>query len=597
VLRSAQMDFRILGPLEVWDGDRQLDLVGSKRRAVLAFLLLHANEVVSADRLIDQLWGEKAPRNAAAALQTHVSRLRKELGAEVVATRAWGYVLRTEPGAIDLERFQRLVAGAENLPARERAEQLREALALWRGGPLDDLAFEPALAKDIARLEELRLAVLENRIDADLEAGNHNGIVGELEAMIAENPLRERLRGQLILALYRSGRQAEALEVYRETRRVLADELGLDPSPALRELERAILQQDPALTATPASTGATSESGPRPGRRRRLYLGAVAVVLLGAIAAVAALVSTGGRHVARRSSPTAVRTVTTTRASAVGKHGTTTQLHAQVAVHPILGGGKRATARESASDVQVSKPSNSQHQRPVRPSGSTTQTATTAVEKQKRKPSAPPNRKKPVRIADGFSDPAIDTSIWTTWANGGGATADQSGGQLVFSIPAEATFESRFNSVGINAGTKCRFPGNFDARIDYALLRWPAGNGAAVSLAEFQAGPIDLISRTTSSKYGDFYNAWPDGGSIPLADTSGSLRITRSNGVVRTFFLHHGQWRELGTRRIFGEIWIGMMLSSNANEWQQMSVSAHFDNFLVTAPDATCPAGSDPRNP
>jgi DNA-binding SARP family transcriptional activator len=605
VLRSAQVDFRILGPLEVWDGDRQLDLVGSKRRAVLAVLLLHANEVVSADRLIDQLWGEKAPRNAAAALQTHVSRLRKELGAEVVATRAWGYVLRTEPGAIDLERFQRLVAEAENLPARERAEQLREALALWRGRPLDDLAFEPALAKDIARLEELRLAVLENRIDADLEAGNHNGIVGDLEALIAENPLRERLRGQLILALYRSGRQAEALEVYRETRRVLADELGLDPSPELRELERAILQQDPALAATPASTGATAESGPRPGRRRRLYLGAVAVVLLGTIAAVAAIVSTGGRHVAQLSSPSAVRTVTTTRASAVSGHGTTTHLHAQVAVHPIVRGGKRATATGSASHMQVSKPSSSQHQRQVRPSGSTTQTATTAttqtattaVEKQKRKPSAPPNRKKPVRIADGFSDPAIDTSIWTTWANGGGATADQSGGQLVFSIPADATFESRFNSVGINAGTKCRFPGNFDARIDYALLLWPAGNGAAVSLAEFQAGPIDLISRTTSSKYGDFYNAWPDGGSIPLADTSGSLRITRSNGVVRTFFLHHGQWRELGTRRISGEIWIGMMLSSNANEWQQMSVSAHFDNFLVTALDATCPAGSDPRNP
>src|SRR5262249_30725435 len=164
------------------------------RRAVLAFLLLHANEVVSSDRLVDQLWGEKAPRNAAAALRTHVSRLRKELGPELVATRAWGYVLRSEPGAIDVERFQRLVARAENLPAGERAEKLREALSLWRGTPLEDLAFEPALSKDIARLEELRLAVLENRVDADLEAGNHNELVGELETLIAENPLRERLR-------------------------------------------------------------------------------------------------------------------------------------------------------------------------------------------------------------------------------------------------------------------------------------------------------------------------------------------------------------------------------------------------------------------
>jgi DNA-binding SARP family transcriptional activator len=578
------MDFRILGSLEIWDGDRQVDLAGSKRRAVLAFLLLHANEVVSIDHLIDQLWGEKAPRNAAAALQTHVSRLRKELGPEVVATRAWGYVLRTEPGTIDLERFQRLVAAAENLPARARAEQLREALSLWRGGPLEDLAFEPALAKDIARLNELRLAVLENRIDADLEAGNHNGIVGELETLIAENPLRERLRGQLILALYRSGRQAEALEVYRETRRVLADELGLEPSPELRELERAILQQDPALAATPTRVESIAESGPRPGRRRRLYGGAVAVLLLGAIAAVAALVSTGGRHAAQRSSPPAGRSSTTTHATAVGTHRATTHLQAQV-----------AAAGASTSHAQTTKPSIPQHQRSARPSQATTRTATAPASKPK--PATPTNRTKPVRIADDFSDPTIDTSIWTTWANGGRATADQSGGQIVLSIPADATFENRFNSVGINAGTKCRFPGDFDARIDYTLLRWPAGNGAALSLAAFQTGPIELISRTTSPKYGDFYNAWPGGGSVPLADTSGSLRITRSKGIVKTYFLHHGQWRELGAQRISGGIWIGMMLSSNANEWQQMSVSAGLDNFVVTAPDATCPAGSDPRNP
>src|SRR5215469_9150699 len=152
------MDFRILGSLEVWDGERQLELGGPKRRAVLALLLLHANEVIAVDRLVDQLWGEKAPRNATAALHTHVHRLRKELGSEIIARRAWGYVLRTEPGALDLERFERLIKDAENLPARERAEKLREALALWRGPPLEDLAFEPALAADIARLDALHLA-------------------------------------------------------------------------------------------------------------------------------------------------------------------------------------------------------------------------------------------------------------------------------------------------------------------------------------------------------------------------------------------------------------------------------------------------------
>ena len=276
----AEMDFRILGSLEVWDGERQIELAGPKRRAVLAFLLLHANEVVAVDRLVDQLWGEKAPRNAAAALQTHVSRLRKELGADVVATRAWGYVLRIEAGELDLERFTQLTAAAESLPANERAAKLREALALWRGPPLEDLAFEPGLAGDISRLEELHLTVLENRIDADLEAGNEAGLIPELEALIAEQPLRERLRGQLILALYRSGRQAEALEVYRDTRRVLADELGLEPSPELRELERAILQQDPALRASPAIATVTAEPGVPPGRRRRIVVGAFLALLL-----------------------------------------------------------------------------------------------------------------------------------------------------------------------------------------------------------------------------------------------------------------------------------------------------------------------------
>jgi DNA-binding SARP family transcriptional activator len=282
------MDFRILGPLEVWDGERQLEVAGPKRRAVLAFLLLHANEVVGLDRLVDQLWGENAPRNAAAALHTHVSRLRKQLGSDVIARRAWGYVLRCDPDALDLKRFERQVAAAESLPARERARHLGEALALWRGAPLEGLSSEPALAPDIARLEELRLSVLENRVDADLEAGNQAGLVGELEALIALYPLRERLRGQLILALYRSGRQAEALEVYRETRRVLADELGLEPSPELRELERAILQQDPVIRTNPVGVVAAVESGVPPGRRRRIFIGAILALLLAGLGAATA---------------------------------------------------------------------------------------------------------------------------------------------------------------------------------------------------------------------------------------------------------------------------------------------------------------------
>jgi DNA-binding winged helix-turn-helix (wHTH) protein len=163
------LEFRVLGPLEVWREGQSIELPGSKRRAALALLVLHANEVVRTHRLIEDLWGEKLPANASAALHNHVSRLRKELGSEVIATKPWGYVLRTDPDAIDLEHFERLVVEAKPLAARERKAKLTEALALWRGPALADLGHEPAWALEIERLEELRLSALEQRIDADLE--------------------------------------------------------------------------------------------------------------------------------------------------------------------------------------------------------------------------------------------------------------------------------------------------------------------------------------------------------------------------------------------------------------------------------------------
>src|SRR6266545_2239528 len=206
------MEFRLLGSLEVWNGDVQIEIGGAKRRAVLALLLLHANEVVGTDQLIDELWGENAPKNAAASLHNHVSRLRKVLGSDLLATRAWGYVLRADPEQIDLHRFERLLGDAEPLPAKERSAKLAEALALWRGPALADLLFEPAVAEGAARLEGLRLAAREACIDADLELGRNAELIGELEALVAKHPLRERLRGQLILALYRDGRQARSEE-------------------------------------------------------------------------------------------------------------------------------------------------------------------------------------------------------------------------------------------------------------------------------------------------------------------------------------------------------------------------------------------------
>jgi DNA-binding SARP family transcriptional activator len=243
------LEFRILGPLEVADDREPLQLGGQKQRALLALLLLDANRVVSTDRIVDALWGDEAPRTAATSLQNFVSQLRKLLGPDTLVTRPPGYELKVSADHFDLEQFRRLVDEARREPPAERAAKLERALALWRGPPLADLGFESFAQSEIGRLEELRLSVVEDRIEAELEADRHAEVVGELESLADEHPLRERLRAQLMLALYRSGRQAEALQIYHDTRRVLVDELGIDPSPALQQLHGAILRQDAALEA------------------------------------------------------------------------------------------------------------------------------------------------------------------------------------------------------------------------------------------------------------------------------------------------------------------------------------------------------------
>jgi DNA-binding SARP family transcriptional activator len=247
------MEFRILGPLAAVDGGRAIALPRRKHRALLAAMLLRAGEPVSPDRLIEDLWGESPPRTAREALQNYVSLLRKTLGGDVVVTRNGNYLLDVSPEQVDLHRFEQLTAAARAIDAPDaRAGKLREGLALWRGPPLADLEYEPFAAVEIARLEELRLAATQDLIDAELELGRHVDLLPELETLIKEHPFDERLRGQLMLALYRGGRQAEALEAYRAARRVLDEELGLEPGPPLRELEQAILRHDTSLhAATP----------------------------------------------------------------------------------------------------------------------------------------------------------------------------------------------------------------------------------------------------------------------------------------------------------------------------------------------------------
>jgi DNA-binding SARP family transcriptional activator len=241
------LEFRILGPLEVLDEGRPVVLSGQKQRALLVLLLLRANDVVPAERLIELLWGEGPPRTAATSLQNLVSQLRKAIGADVLETRAPGYRLQLEPDQLDLSRFEGLVRRAREAEPPERARLLREALALWRGSPLVDFAYELWAQNDIRRLEELHLGVLEERIAVELELDRHAELISELETLVSEHPDRERLRGQLMLALYRSGRQAEALQAYQSARRTLVDELGIEPGPELQRLNASILRQESSL--------------------------------------------------------------------------------------------------------------------------------------------------------------------------------------------------------------------------------------------------------------------------------------------------------------------------------------------------------------
>src|SRR5215218_5632443 len=248
------MKFRILGPVEVELDGPLVSTKGRKPRALLGLLLLHRNEPVAPEQLIDDLWGESAPATAANTLQVYVSQVRK-LVVDRLKTEGGAYRLRVEPDELDADRFERLAGEGTAALGRksygEAAELLTEALALWRGPALADLRYDSFAQGEIVRLEELRLAALEDRIEAELGLGRQDQLIGELESLVAEHPTRERLRTLLMLALYRTGRQADALEAYRQAREALLEELGLEPGPELRDLEQAILRQDEALSRRP----------------------------------------------------------------------------------------------------------------------------------------------------------------------------------------------------------------------------------------------------------------------------------------------------------------------------------------------------------
>ena len=299
------MEFLVLGPLEVRDGASPLPPGGAKQRALLATLLLHRGQVVATDALVDALWGGRPPNTAPTALHGLVSSLRKLLGPELIVTQPPGYLVRLGSHRLDLDRFE--VLAQAGLRALERGDAskagstLGAALELWRGPPLGDVRDIPLVQPEIRRLEELRSAVLEGRIEADLALGRAAELVGELESLVAGEPFRERLRGQLMVALYRSGRQAEALEVYREGRATLVGEIGIEPSAGLQELHRAMLRQDPSLTGgwrNSPGTSAAAREPPAPVEpairpSTRLMAGTIGVIAVTA-AGVAAIAFTAG---------------------------------------------------------------------------------------------------------------------------------------------------------------------------------------------------------------------------------------------------------------------------------------------------------------
>lgn len=241
----------MLGPFDVLDAGRPIDLGAPGPRALLALLVLHANEVVSSERLAEGLWPDELPKSSTKTIQVYVSRLRTAFGAArgVLETRSPGYLLRVGADELDLSRFEALLARSRREEPAARVETLRAALSLWRGAPLADFAYEPFAQAEAARLEELRRLALEQRIESELELGGGAELIAELQALVAAQPLQERPRALLMRALYRAGRQPEALEVFRDGRRMLDEQLGLEPGPELREAERAILRHDPALAA------------------------------------------------------------------------------------------------------------------------------------------------------------------------------------------------------------------------------------------------------------------------------------------------------------------------------------------------------------
>jgi DNA-binding SARP family transcriptional activator len=582
------MHFSLLGPVEALRGGRALPLGGPRQRALLARLLVDANRPVAADRLVSDLW-DAPPQDAHAALQNQVSRLRKVLGDRLV-TKAPGYLVRVEDDELDLDVFRSRIAEAgAAADLRERSRLLREAVGLFSGTPLADVE-APFAESERAALDELRLAAIEGRIDADLERGRQAELVPELAGLVHAYPLRERLRGQQILALYRCGRQADALEAYRDAKRVLDEELGLEPSPALRELEHAILVHDASLASDAPSEGlpVVSLLSPTASGSRRTWVVAAAAATALALAGTAVVLVLATRNGQEPVSAAAKPPVNPVRpvvhrthprkpiSSVKTRPRRVAQPHRRHAVAPVthtVASPKITTVIETTQTAP--KPTSTHASKPVAPA------ATTAK-------NAPPLR----TMSDDFSETTPNYRLWNTGGDGNGGTWALQNGQLVFTIPADAQTGGQYDQVGPVWGSQCRFDGNFDERINYQLLEWPHGSGARVQLDAWVSKTADYSAsgRVTASDNetysGNINRGWNQ---ISTTDTTGTLRVARVGPIETAYYEANGKWVAVYSGQAPGEAQLGIQLFAVAGDWQHVDVSVAFDNFKVTATNFWCP--------
>jgi DNA-binding SARP family transcriptional activator len=583
-----------------------LALGSRKQRTLLASLLLHPNERVSLDHLASELWGERPPATAVHTLHVHVSALRKALGdAErrtLIVTCPDGYKLSVAPEQLDSNRFVALAGrGREALASGDPAAAstaLTEALALWRGRPLADIELEGLDRIEIERLAELRITTLEERIDADLALGRHAQLVGEIEALVAEYPLREGLRAQLMTALARSGRHAEALAVYQDARRTLVDELGLEPSPALRELESAILRHDPSLTAAlPRSEPFAAAILPGSRRNRRAALALAVLTGLALTAGISAAFLVGGDEgtstTAAPQNPAATTArppVTVTVSSRQKTHvASASHGHASGRPHPAAPKQVVGTSVQYVTTSSASRPTH--HSTPVtnaKPKPARNNVTTT----QQQQPPPPP----PVTtLADDFEDGIRNVSMWHEIVTGTNVDVVEQNGSLEIGIGAGATPGGTYNNIDGHYGTMCTFPGDFDARVDYRLLSWPPQSGVYLALNAFFANAfVERWSQSAEEAGADpleVYGSWiqPRFSVVNTSDQQGSLRLRRKGGVITSYFLSAGQWRTIDSARRTGGAVMGIQLAANQGVSVQKTVRVAFDNFSLSGAGAICP--------